>query len=79
MKKYSRKLALKIIADGLDIQIFNAKFETFALKCAMQKSMFDSASMNDNLIGYKGSLKNFIEAKKKNKKIIRDVCLKRGL
>ena len=79
MKKYSRKLAVKAILDGLDVQVFNAKFDTFALKCAMQKSIFNNALANDGLIGYKSSLKNFTEAKKKNKKIVKDAYLKVGL
>jgi hypothetical protein len=79
MKKYSRKLAVKAILDGLNVQVFNAKFETFSLKCAVQKSIFNSALTNDNLVGYKGSLKNFVEAKKKNKKIVRDLYLNEGI
>jgi hypothetical protein len=79
MKMYSRKNALKSIFNNLDIKIFNAKFEIFSLKCAIQKSILNSALINDNLTGYKNSLKSFIETKKRNKKVIKDFYLKRGI
>ncbi len=77
-KKYSRAAAVKSAMDSLDVKVFNAKFEIFALRCAMQKNIFASAMANDNLFGYKNSVKNYVTKKKENKKIIKNLYLKEG-
>lgn len=78
MKRYSRSVAVEAILKTLNIKVFNAKFEIFASKCSVQKSVLNGALSSDSFMGYKSALKNYTQTKKKNRKVVRDLYLNRG-